>query len=156
MNKFIKIAAVALFSLFVAACNKADPKADFKKLTDWSVAQQQAQLDLQKLQLELQQKVATQDLAQIEPTLDQFNTKIAEMQKSLEAVDVKSPEIKALKDKMISTWNASKDLMIDGLNAMKNPQSIDQKALMEKTQNAVKSAEELQKLQVELQQKFGQ
>lgn len=153
MNKLIKIGAVALFSLFVAACNKADPKADFKTLSDWSAAQQQSQIALQ---TELQQKLATQDPAQIEPVVNQFTAHVAEMEKSLAALDIKSPEIKVLKEKIEATLKQSNELVVEGLKAIKDPASVDQDALAEKTQSVVKSAEELQKLQAELQQKFGQ
>ncbi|HBO37279.1 MAG TPA: hypothetical protein DD638_01315 [Pasteurellaceae bacterium] len=154
MNKLIKFGAAALLAIFVTACgDKADPAADFKKLSDWSAAQQQSQLAFQ---TEFQKKVATQDPAQIEEALKDVNAKVAEIEKSLDALDIKSPEIKTLKDKMKSGLMLSNQLVADGLKIMQNPTDIEaQKVVQEKVEKVQQEMVELQKLQMELQQKYG-
>ena len=158
MNKLIKVGAIALFSLFVAACNKADPAADFKKLTDWQNAQTQSFLALQN---DLQQKVATQDPAQIEEAVKTFTAKIEETQKTLDALDIQSDEIKPLKEKIKNAFVLSNELMADSIKVIQTPPSDPQQAqqlqqaLQSKMEAANKAAQELVTLQAELQNKYG-
>ncbi len=153
MNNLLKIGATIVFALFVAACNKADPAADFKKLTDWGAANQQTQAAFQ---AEFQKKVATQDPQQIEQAVSELNAKISEIEKSLNALDIQSPEIKPLKEKMKSTLALSSDLMKDSIALMKNPTEEGVKALQDKTQHAVQATNELQQLQAQLAEKYGE
>ncbi|HBO37278.1 MAG TPA: hypothetical protein DD638_01310, partial [Pasteurellaceae bacterium] len=71
-------------------------------------------------------------------------------------LDIKSPEIKTLKDKMKSTLALSNQLVSEGLKAVQNPADTEaQKSIQEKTQKVIQETTELQKLQIELQQKYG-
>lgn len=152
MNKLIKLGAVALFSFFVVACNKADPAADFKKLTEWQAAQTQSQIAFQQ---EFQQKMATQDPAQIDAAVKDFGNKVTEIQKGLDALDIQSEEVKVLKDKMKEALVLSNELVMDSVKVMQNPTEESQKAIVEKTQKVMQTQQDLVKLQGELQAKFG-
>lgn len=152
MNKIIKLGAAALFSFFVVACNKADPAADYQKLVEWSTANQQSQLAFQQ---EYTQKLATGDIKQIEEAMNALSTRNAEVQKSLDSLDIKSKEINELKDKMKFVLSLSSELAKDGLQLITNPTEENQKLVEEKTQKATEATQELQKLQAEYAEKYG-
>ncbi len=141
MNKLFKILSVTLFAFVVTACgDKANPAAEFKKLNDWSVNNQQAVMTLQ---TEIQHSLASQDQAKIEEAVKKFNDKFAEFQKELDAIEVKDPEIKAFKDKVKNGLVSSNKLITDVITLMKSPTAELQKQVMEVT-----------KLQAELQKKY--
>ena len=117
MKKLFKILSVTLFAFVVTACgDKADPAAEFKKLNDWSVNNQQAVMTLQ---TEIQQSLASQDQAKIEEAVKKFNDKFAEFQKELDAIEVKDPEIKAFKDKVKNGLVSSNKLKTVALSMCK-------------------------------------
>ncbi len=180
MNKFTKISAAALLTVFLAACDKPAPakpaeapKAetsapaaeapkvdaaqaqgveDFKKLVEWNQAQEKA---LASSQAELQQTLATQDKAKIEEALKTFTTKVADVLKSLDALDVKNADAVAFKAKTKETLELSNDLIAESVKVMANPTPEAQKLIQDKSQKLMATGAELQKLQAELQQKFG-
>ena len=152
MNKLFKILSVTLFVFVVTACgDKADPAAEFKKLNDWSVNNQQAVMTLQ---TEIQQSLASQDQAKIEEAVKKFNDKFAEFQKELDAIEVKDPEIKAFKDKVKNGLVSSNKLITDVITLMKSPTAELQKQVQEETQKVMQEAMEVTKLQAELQKKY--
>ena len=152
MNKLFKILSVTLFAFVVTACgDKANPAAEFKKLNDWSVNNQQAVMTLQ---TEIQQSLASQDPAKIEEAVKKFNDKFAEFQKELDAIEVKDPEIKAFKDKVKNGLVSSNKLITDVITLMKSPTAELQKQVQEETQKVMQEAMEVTKLQAELQKKY--
>lgn len=151
MKKLMKLSATLLFAFCLSACEKPDPAADFKKLVEFGEKQQQSQVAFQ---TELRQKLATQDPQQIEAALTEFNQKVMQIAKELDAVEVKSEEIKAFKAKMKQGLTLSNELLSESVKMMKNPSEELQKSLQVKTQNALDFGKELQKLQVELQAKY--
>ena len=152
MKKLFKILSVTLFAFVVTACgDKADPAAEFKKLNDWSVNNQQAVMTLQ---TEIQQSLASQDPAKIEEAVKKFNDKFAEFQKELDAIEVKDPEIKAFKDKVKNGLVSSNKLITDVITLMKSPTAELQKQVQEETQKVMQQAMEVTKLQAELQKKY--
>ena len=152
MNKLFKILSVTLFAFVVTACgDKANPAAEFKKLNDWSVNNQQAVMTLQ---TEIQQSLASQDQAKIEDAVKKFNDKFAEFQKELDAIEVKDPEIKAFKDKVKNGLVSSNKLITDVITLMKSPTAELQKQVQEETQKVMQEAMEVTKLQAELQKKY--
>ena len=152
MKKLFKILSVTLFVFVVTACgDKADPAAEFKKLNDWSVNNQQAVMTLQ---TEIQQSLASQDQAKIEEAVKKFNDKFAEFQKELDAIEVKDPEIKAFKDKVKNGLVSSNKLITDVITLMKSPTAELQKQVQEETQKVMQEAMEVTKLQAELQKKY--
>ena len=152
MKKLFKILSVTLFAFVVTACgDKADPAAEFKKLNDWSVNNQQAVMTLQ---TEIQQSLASQDPAKIEEAVKKFNDKFAEFQKELDAIEVKDPEIKAFKDKVKNGLVSSNKLITDVITLMKSPTAELQKQVQEETQKVMQEAMEVTKLQAELQKKY--
>ena len=152
MNKLFKILSVTLFAFVVTACgDKANPAAEFKKLNDWSVNNQQAVMTLQ---TEIQQSLASQDPAKIEEAVKKFNDKFAEFQKELDAIEVKDPEIKAFKDKVKNGLISSNKLITDGITLMKSPTAELQKQVEEGTKKLMQDASEVTKLQAELQKKY--
>ena len=152
MKKLFKILSVTLFAFVVTACgDKADPAAEFKKLNDWSVNNQQAVMTLQ---TEIQQSLASQDPAKIEEAVKKFNDKFAEFQKELDAIEVKDPEIKAFKDKVKNGLISSNKLITDVITLMKSPTAELQKQVEEGTKKLMQDASEVTKLQAELQKKY--
>lgn len=152
MNKIIKLGTAVLFALFVAACNKADPAADYQKLVEWSVANQQSQAAFQQ---EYMQKLSSGDETQIVEAMNALSARNADVQKSLNALDIKSPEIKQLKDKMQSVLTLTSELAKDGLALMNNATPEATKVVQEKTEKTTAATAELQKLQAELAEKYG-
>lgn len=127
---------------------------DFKKIVDWNLSQEKA---LAGFQAELQQKLASQDKAQIEEALKTFTTKVDEVLKSLDALEIKNADVNAFKAKTKETLTLSNELIAESVKAMANPTATDvQKVIQDKTQQLMQSGADLQKLQAELQQKFGQ
>ena len=152
MKKLFKILSVTLFAFVVTACgDKANPAAEFKKLNDWSVNNQQAVMTLQ---TEIQQSLASQDQAKIEEAVKKFNDKFAEFQKELDAIEVKDPEIKAFKDKVKNGLISSNKLITDVITLMKSPTAELQKQVEEGTKKLMQDASEVTKLQAELQKKY--
>ncbi|CAM3742338.1 hypothetical protein [Avibacterium endocarditidis] len=152
MNKIIKLGTAVIFALFVVACNKADPELDYQKLVEWSVANQQSQVAFHQ---EYMQKLSSGDEKQIADAMNALSARNAEVQKSLNALDIKSPEIKQLKDKMQSVLTLTSELAKDGLALMNNATPEATKAVQEKTEKTTAATAELQKLQAELAEKYG-
>ncbi|WP_373778189.1 lipoprotein HlpB [Glaesserella sp.] len=126
---------------------------DFKKIVEWNQAQEQT---LAGFQAELQQKLASQDKAQIEEALKTFTSKVDEVLKSLDSLDIKNADVNVFKAKTKETLTLSNELIAESVKAMANPTATDvQKVIQDKTQQLMQSGAELQKLQAELQQKFG-
>lgn len=126
--------------------------ADFKKIVDWNQAQEQA---LAASQAELQQKIATGDKGQIEAALTTFTSKVDEVLKSLDAVEVKDAAVAVFKEKTKQTLTLSNELIAESVKVMANPTAEAQQVIQEKSQVLIQAGQELQKLQLELQQKFA-
>lgn len=154
MNKFIKMGATALFALFLVAC-KPDPAADFKKLEDWAQSNQQAQTDFQAA---FQQKLLSGDVQQIEAAVKEFDANVDKLQKGLDALEIKSDEIKVLKTKMQDNLKLSVELVKDGVELMLKPDTVTPERateVQEKTQKALQASDEVIKLRAELATKYG-
>lgn len=172
MNKLTKITTTALFALFLTACDKLAPKdpevakaettvsetaikeqekADFQKIIEWNNSQQEA---LAHSQMALQETISTGDRIKIEESLNAFNTKVDEVLKSLETVDVKSELLIQFKNKMKETLSLSNDLIAESVKAMSNPTLETQKVIQAKTQTLINAGQELEKFQAQLQQRF--
>lgn len=173
MNKLTKIGATALFALFLSACDKAADtqpapaanttgpvealseaaKADFQKILEWNQLQDK---QLAEANAALQQKLVTQDPKQIQEGLTEFNKQVEFMVKSLEAIEVSDAQIKAFKDKTKQVLSLSSEVLVGQVKAMATPN--DQAAaqsVQQKSQTLIEAGSELQKLNVELQQRFN-
>lgn len=166
MNKFTRIGAALLFAFFISACdtpaNNAQENvaaqtdsqgmADFKKIIDWHQAQEKT---LATVQADLQNKVASGDKAQIDEGLKAFTTKISDVLKSLDTLDIKHNAINEFKEKTKQTLMLSNDLIAESVKVMANPTPEAQKVIQEKSQALLQIGQELQQLQLQLQQKFA-
>lgn len=152
MNKFTKLSAVALFSLFLTACDKpaeaqkanepapqatqataeqsapqapaAEPAATgAEELKKLMAWGQKQQAEMLKLQGDLQQKLATQDASQIIEAGKTFEAKFAEIQKELEAMETKDKDVNTLRLKMYSTMTLSSQLITDAVKMASDPAS---------------------------------
>ncbi len=130
----------------------AQGKEDFKKILDWNKTQEQIANAAQKT---LQEKLATQDPKQIEAALSEFTKTVEETIKSLDAVEVKNALVKTFKEKTKEVLGLSNTIVADSVKVMANPTAEAQEALKAKTQQLLSQGGELQKLQAELQQTFG-
>ncbi|ABN73436.1 hypothetical protein ACQP31_01760 [Actinobacillus pleuropneumoniae] len=157
MKKLATIGAVALLAFSVTACNKADPAADYKKFQEWYQVQEQtqatAQAELQKQLTEVMSQ-AQKDPKALEAVLNTFAGKVQETLKSLDAVDVKSAEIKALKDKTKAVLGLSNEVISEQVKVMAAPTAEAQQAIQAKATQLNQAAQELQKLQADLKAKF--
>lgn len=136
----------------VAAPSEA-AKADFQKLVDWNASQESA---MAAAQAELQQKLASQDPKQIQEGLSAFNKKVEETVKSLDAIEVSDAQIKTFKEKTKSVLTLSSEVISEQVKTISTPN--DQAALQsvqQKAQSLIEAGNELQKLNVELQQRFS-
>ncbi|WP_301098066.1 lipoprotein HlpB [Otariodibacter sp.] len=127
---------------------------DFQKLVAWNQSQEQS---MAAAQTELQQKLATQDQTQIQQAMTAFKAKVDDVLKSLEALDIKNAEVNTFKEKTKETLVLSNSLIEESVKAMGmgTPTEEAQKTIQEKSQQLMQSGEDLQKLQAELQQKYG-
>ena len=130
----------------------AQGKEDFKKILDWNKTQEQIANAAQKT---LQEKLATQDPKQIEAALSEFTKTVEDTIKSLDAVEVKNALVKTFKEKTKEVLGLSNTIVADSVKVMANPTAEAQEALKAKTQQLLSQGGELQKLQAELQQTFG-
>ena len=130
----------------------AQGKADFQKILDWNKAQEQIANAAQKT---LQEKLATQDPKQIEAALTEFAKTVEDTIKSLDAVEVKNALVKTFKEKTKEVLGLSNSIITDSVKVMSNPTAEAQEALKAKAQQLISQGGELQKLQAELQQTFG-
>lgn len=130
----------------------AQGKEDFKKILDWNKTQEQIANAAQKT---LQEKLATQDQKQIEAALAEFTKTVDETIKSLDAVEVKNALVKTFKEKTKEVLGLSNTIVADSVKVMANPTAEAQESLKAKTQQLLSQGGELQKLQAELQQTFG-
>ncbi|WP_150539943.1 hypothetical protein [Actinobacillus vicugnae] len=157
MKKLTTIGAVALLAFSVTACNKADPAADYKKFQEWYQVQEQsqaaAQAEFQKQLTEVMGQ-AEKDPKALETVLNNFAGKVQETLKSLDAIDVKSEEIKALKDKTKAVLGLSNEVLSDQVKVMAAPTAEAQQAIQAKAEKLNQAAQDLQKLQAELKAKF--
>ena len=135
-----------------AAKVDAEGAADFKKVVEWNQAQEKG---LAEAQNALQQKLATQDKTQIEEGLKAFKVKVDEVLKSLDALEVKNADVANFKAKTKETLTLSNELIAESVKAMTAPTAELQNVIQEKTQKLMQSGADLQKLQAELQAKFG-
>ena len=130
----------------------AQGKADFKKILDWNKTQEQIANAAQKT---LQEKLASQDPKQIEAALAEFTKTVEDTIKSLDAVEVKNALVKTFKEKTKEVLGLSNTIVADSVKVMANPTAEAQESLKAKTQQLLSQGGELQKLQAELQQTFG-
>ncbi len=152
MKLLSKLGAVAVLALTLAACG-GDPAAELKKLQTWDkdhAAQQQ-------IQVELQQALQTvKEPKDLQPVVDAYKAKVQDLIKSLDQLDIKSAEIKTLKEKTKAVFLKSQDVTVDSLNVLvvsRTDETV--KALQTKTESLNKDVQELMKLQADLQAKFG-
>lgn len=127
-------------------------KADFQKLVEWNTSQESS---MAAAQAELQQKLATQDPKQIQEGLNAFNKKVEDTLKSLDTIEVADAQMKAFKEKTKSVLMLSSEVLSEQVKTLstQNDQAAVQ-ALQQKTQTLIEAGNELQKLNVELQQRF--
>lgn len=171
MNKFTKTSIAVLLSLFLASCDNVSDTTkstteenkpavavsveqgiiDFKKILDWKAIQEQS---LNVLQIELEQRLATQEPAQIQDGLKVFISKIEEILKSLDSLDIQHADVVTFKLKIKESLVLLSELIDESIKIMPNVTVEGQKAIQDKTEKVTKISNELQILQTELQQRF--
>lgn len=153
MNKFIKFAATLILALGITACGD-DPKADYKKMLDWNQQQQTTQQQLLgEFQTALSQVKTPEE---IEPILKKYEDGAKAVIASLDKVDVKSKEIKELKDKSKALLSLSVEVTSKSAKAMVKPLTDEEKAVLQTQVNELQtSAKALAELDKSLAQKYG-
>lgn len=159
MKKLATLGLTALLAFGLVGCKKEDPAAEYKKFQAWQQSQEQVQ---QTAQAEFQTKLAAfmqseqKDPKVLNDLLNGLSTRIQESVKSLDSVDVKSAEVKALKDKTKALLTLSTDVLAEQTKVLVAPSEEAQKAVQAKAAQLQQSVVELQKLQADLQAKFGE
>lgn len=145
MNKLTKLGAVALFSLVLAACNKADPAEDYQKLTQWNAEQSKIELEAQQVfQRDFNEALQSNDSSKAQAALETFAKALKASADSLDKLDVGSDEIKALKVKNKEVLTLSSDVFfIQSKNIAEHSEET-QKALADKIEALNKANSELQ------------
>lgn len=181
MKNTMKLTAAVLLALSLAACGQKEAastttasapaaqaqapaansaeqaKADYAKLIAWTEKsqqeQQQFQADVQAAQAQLQGKSKEEVAAE----MGKFKERLTAIAKSLDEVQVSSPEIveyKKLNQEALAFADEAFQFSIEGLL---NPESVQakQKEMEEKMKAFMPKAEALQKMALELDAKYG-
>lgn len=177
MNKFAKISAVALFSLFLTACDGVEdmfksssapaerspvqvqvpdltPQEELTRLLAWGQTQQP---EMAKLQNELQQSFVTQNVAQIVEAGKVFDSKFVLFEKALIELPTKNSDVNTLKMKMLGTMMLSKELVGYAVQLSVNPKLINElnPKIQQRKLILLQLSSDVQKTTNELVQKFG-
>lgn len=154
MNKFIKFAAALVLAFTITACGD-DPKADYKKVIEWNQQQQATQQKmLSEFQTALSQVKAPAD---VEPIIKKYEDGAKEIIASLDKIDVKSKEIKELKDKSKALLSLSVEVTSKSAKALAAPLIDEEKTKLQEQVNELQnSAKALAELDKSLAQKYGE
>ena len=154
MNKFIKFVAALVLAVGVTACGD-DPKADYKKVIEWNQQQQATQQKmLSEFQTALSQVKAPEEVA---PIVKKYEDSAKEIIASLDKIDVKSKEIKELKDKSKALLNLSVEVTSKSAKALAAPLTDEEKAKLQEQVNELQtSAKALADLDKGLAAKYGE
>ncbi|MDG2915228.1 hypothetical protein P7M47_04445 [Bisgaard Taxon 10/6] len=158
MKNLLKMGAVALFAVTLAACNNEDPKADYKKLVEWN--QQQAEPQ-QKIVAELQQNIATAkenaNAQAVDEAIKTYETATDAIIQSLDKVEVKSKEIAPFKAKTKDVLLRSKAVTSAGAKAaITQPSPEEMQKIQGEVADLQKAVKEFADLGAELDKKYGE
>ena len=145
MNKLVKFGAAALFSLFIVACNKSDPAADYQKLTQWNEEQTKVEVEAQQtFQRDFNEALQKNDGVKAKAALDTFAKALKASADSLDKLDLSSDEVKKLRDQNKVVLTLSSEVF--------SLQSQHLDAPTEEAQNTLKAkVDELNKAKAQLQ-----
>ncbi len=168
MNNFKKMSIVALLSIFLIGCDKTnnttetsdnatqsvtapavEPKEEFKQLMDLD---QEFNPALNAVQKEVMQAAANKDKAALNVASGKFFSLLEGTIKKYKKISINSPEVKGLRDKMVSVLQQTVDFTKKAQN-IKNEE--EKKALITERDSLIANAQALQTLQTELAVKFG-
>ena len=157
MKKLIKFGAVALFAVFLAACDKAvDPAvetADYNALIEWNRNQEQTQLQSQqKFQQDLMVAVQAKDNKKIQEAIDTFNNSVKNTIASLESLKIQSASINEVKEQTKTVLSLASDLLVDQANVSLSEPTEAYLAKAEKLKDAMAK---LQEQSLALEKKFN-
>lgn len=178
MNRFTKFSVVALFSVFLTACDGAEqttnstttgavpalqatpqvpsltPAEELTRLISWGQAKQP---EIAQLQAELQQTFTSKNAATITEAGKVFENKFVQIERELIALETKDSAVNQLKMKMLGTMMLSKDLISHAVQLAANPNRVAEinPQIQEKKQVLLKLTQEVQQVTLELLQKFG-
>lgn len=161
MKKLIKFGAVALFAVFLAACDKAvDPAvetADYNALIEWNRNQEQTQLQSQqKFQQDLMVAVQAKDNKKIQEAIDTFNNSVKNTIASLESLKIQSASINEVKEQTKTVLSLASDLLVDQANvSLSEPTEEQQKAYLAKAEKLKDAMTKLQEQSLALEKKFN-
>lgn len=168
MKKLTKLGIVALFTLFLSACdqvaqkntstqnqnmaiNVEQAKTDYQKLINWKVGQEDY---FNQFQNELQQFINAKDQAKIEQAMAGFQQKSNQFLAQLNSIEVKTPEVNTLKAKAADNFVILNELLIVAVNAVLNRTQEALAAIQQKQQELATSTAEIEKLQLQLENKL--
>ncbi|THA08657.1 lipoprotein HlpB [Rodentibacter pneumotropicus] len=175
MNKLTKITATALFTLFLAACDKvadktadtakpaeatapvmtaeAQEKVDYEKLVAWNQEQGAVQAqNQQKLQQALSAAAESKDENKAKAAVEEFNKSVQTSIASLDALDVKSDLISNAKNQTKEVLTLASQLLVAQANVKTE---ADQKAYAEKALELQNKMQSLAELGAQIEAKFN-
>ncbi|MGY4677712.1 hypothetical protein ACWIT3_08275 [Pasteurella sp. P03HT] len=166
----LKLGAILLASVYLVGCDqatspatkasidtpaahvKADPKEDFKRLTEFQLAQNEK---VGVLNQQLIDTIQSGDTTAREAILIKFSQEVDNIVKALDALPIYSPEIHPLKEKAKLLLITSSQLMTDNVKLQQNPSEAGGKALLMKRDELLKISDEFTQLNNELAEKYG-
>ena len=158
MKKLIKFGAVALFAVFLAACDKTvDPAvetADYNALIEWNRNQEQTQLQSQqKFQQDLMVAVQAKDNKKIQEAIDTFNNSV---KNTIASLEIQSASINEVKEQTKTVLSLASDLLVDQANvSLSEPTEEQQKAYLAKAEKLKDAMAKLQEQSLALEKKFN-
>lgn len=149
MKKLLQFCSIALLGIFLAACSKpADPKAEFKLFSDF-----QGEVS-QQLLGGLNHSISTGIID--EQSVQEFSAQTDAAIKKLQALPIRSDEIKALKDKYQVFLKQSSVLLTAAFNAQEQKTEEAEQALLKQQQKYMELTNESIQLRQSLAAKYSE
>ena len=146
MKRLHKVALTSLLALGVASYVLADsPNDEYSRLTKWLNSNSAKYMNLDSLVQQAKSETELQGL---------IKTKLAQLQQETNALDIQTPEIKAIKDNAVARMTAFTNTSIEAFRVKQNPTEANMKAMSAKLQAADALLATEQKLKSEAKKKY--
>ncbi|TLU75682.1 lipoprotein Hlp [Mannheimia varigena] len=182
MNTFSKISLSALLTVFLTACEKPAPQTteqkseqvqiaevkkeeakpvdtgarDYKTFREWQDAQEKALNDTIQSAADSLTDKQKADSALMQETVNKaLLTQLDSIKASAETLNIQDSEVKALKEKTLEVLSLGTQMIVEGANMEKNPTPEAHKAFGELQAKLNQLAEEGQKLENVLKDKYA-
>ncbi|OOH88459.1 hypothetical protein BMT54_08650 [Pasteurellaceae bacterium 15-036681] len=146
MKKLHKIGLISALGLGVIGYAFADsPSDEYSRLNKWINSNAANYMNLDALVQKAKSEGELQGL---------IKTKVAQLQQETDALDIQTPEIKAIKDNVVERMKAFTNASIEAFRVKQNPTEANMKAMSAKLQSADSLLATEQKLKREAKKKY--